>query len=439
MVALVLICVALGALRYDVAQMRNVQSSILMHAAQSEVVLEGVVVAEPDEREQHVKLTIETTAVEGVTDKVLVLVPLYPAYQYGDRLEINGTLEQPENFSSDDTGREFNYTKYLEKDGIHFVMYFPEVEQLGEGEGSAAKAKLFELKHAFLDSVGRVLHEPYAALLGGLVVGAKRSLGDELLEMFRVTGLIHIVVLSGYNVTIVAESLMRFFSFLPRTATLLLGSGSIVAFTIMTGASATVVRASIMAILIVVARALGRSADLPRLLLIALFLMVMHNPYIVLFDPSFQLSFTAMLGLIYLAPLFEVRFTRLPERFGLRSVAAATIATQIAVLPMLLYMMGDVSLVAVPVNLLVLLVIPMTMLLGFIAGVLGMASPTLAMPAAVGAFILLYYEIAVVKLFAAFPHASVTVKHFPFWALVGCYALLLWWYLRFVKQKIRTA
>ncbi|MEK7147475.1 MAG: ComEC/Rec2 family competence protein, partial [Patescibacteria group bacterium] len=103
------------------------------------------------------------------------------------------------------------------------------------------------------------------------------------LEKFRTVGVIHIVVLSGYNITIVAEFIMRLLAFLPRAARLAGGALAIILFAVMTGGSATIVRASLMAILVVVARATGRIYGITRALLLAGFLMVLHNPKILVF------------------------------------------------------------------------------------------------------------------------------------------------------------
>jgi competence protein ComEC len=423
-----------GVLRMDIAHMTSTEG-VLDNQLGETVRVEGIIVDEPDERDSTMRITvaIEDTTLHTKLTKVLVTTDIYPTYAYGDRLVLNGVLEKPENFLSD-TGRSFDYVGYLAKDNIHYQMYRPQIERIGSDEGNPIVASLLSLKFSFLEKVSLVLHEPYSALVGGLVVGAKQSLGENLLDMFRTVGLIHIVVLSGYNVTIIAESLMRVLGVLPRYARVTIGGMSIVGFAIMTGAGATIVRASIMALIVVVGRALGREADMLRLLAIAALMMILHNPMIVVYDPSFQLSFLATLGLILLPPMCEKYFTWMPEKFGLREVALATLTTQIFVLPALVYMMGEVSLVALVVNLLVLMVIPITMLFGFLAGVFGFISHTLSMIFAFFAFLFLYYEIFIVELFARVPFASVTVPHVSLvWVIVvyALYGVVIWrWYAK---------
>jgi len=217
--------------------------------------------------------------------------------------------------------------------------------------------------------------------------------------------------------------------FLPFTAQLIVGSLSIVFFALMTGAGATIVRASIMAILVLLARATGRVSDMTRLLFIAGFIMLLVNPKILVYDSSFQLSFLATFGLLYVSPLVAPYVSRVTDKWGLREVLIATLATQIFVLPAILYKMGEVSLVAVPVNMLVLLAIPLTMLLGFLAGLVGLVSTTLAWPFAFGAFFLLSYELFVVHIFSSIPFATLHISAFPFWAVTLwylVYVVILW-------------
>jgi len=209
--------------------------------------------------------------------------------------------------------------------------------------------------------------------------------------------------------------------FLPRVFATSFGVFSIIAFALMAGGSATVVRASIMALLVIVARLGSRKYDITRALLIAGFIMLINNPAILVFDPSFQLSFLATLGLVYVSPLVEKNLWFITEKAKLREVATATIATQIFVLPYILYQMGTLSIVALPVNLLILVAIPITMLFGLLTGMAGFVSLILATPFAYIAYSLLAYELGIVNWFARLPFASFSVPAFPFAVVILVY------------------
>lgn len=406
-----------------------------------EVVLEGVVIDEPDRRENTTRLMVEPSVIDGRrvvgSERVLVSYPRYPSVAYGDSIVASGTLMLPEDFETD-TGRVFAYRSYLHKDSIRYLMSFATVSVVGHDEGSWVLATLFGLKHSYLDSLARTIQEPEVSLLGGITVGSKESLGSDITDTFRTVGIIHIVVLSGYNISIVADSIMRTVSYggyLPRSISLAFGASGVVLFALMTGASATVVRASIMALLVVVARSTGRVYDIAKALMIAGFFMVLHSPYILVFDPSFQLSFVATLGLIVLGPLIEKRISFVPTTLGFREFTTATVATQIFVLPLLLYQSGQVSLVSLFANLLVLVAVPYAMLAGFLAGFFGLVSIVLAYPFALLAQLLLSYILFVADMLARIPFASVSVPPLPVWMVFGMYAALASLLLRMYRRS----
>ena len=441
LLALFVFASSLGMFRFDLSELHK-NNPVLESHLNERVIMRGTIVDEPDERQDSTRLTVALDLLVAeeetisVSARTLVVADLYPKFKYGDRLEISGLLAKPKNFA-DAGGKIFDYQSYLAKEGIYYQVIGPQMKLIASGRGNFLVSKLFNLKQAFIDNVARLIPEPHASLLGGLVVGAKQSLGKNLLDDFRRAGVIHIVVLSGYNLTIVAEAVIKFFTFLPRYLGQTFGALGIVLFAIMTGGSATVVRASIMALLVILARATGRRYDITRALLLAGFLMVLQNPKILVFDSSFQLSFMSTLALIYVSPLIEKHFSFVSEKFGLRSVLVATLATQIFVLPMLLFKMGELSLVALPVNLLVLSAIPATMFFGFLAGTVGFISTMLAFPFAFIAYGFLAYELQVVEFFSYLPFASVAVSNFPLWFAVLVYLLYLVIFLRFRPQLAR--
>ena len=393
--SLVFISAGLGVLRYDAVSLPK-QYSFFEKNIGSKFILEGVVVDEPDERENYTRLIIERDKV-----KTLVYAQNYPKFNYGDKVKISGVLKKPERFTAD-----FDWPAYLAKDDIYFEIFYPEIELVSSGNGSVIKRKLFELKSNFLSAISRVVPEPHAAFLGGITVGARRSIPKPLQDDFIKTGVIHIVALSGYNVTIVADGVMRAFSFLPQFLGVSLGALGIILFAIMTGASATVMRASIMALLALMARATGRIYTVSWALFLAAFFMILQNPKILRFDSSFQLSFLATLGLIYLAPFIESKLTFVPKKFKFREMMSATVSAQIMVTPLLVYKTGLLSFVSLPTNMLILIFIPITMFLGFAVGIIGMVNTTLSIPLGWISYALLQYEIWVIEFFAKISNVS---------------------------------
>jgi competence protein ComEC len=434
--ALVCICAALGVLRFDISTWGE-QDELFEQYLGEKVMVEGVIVREVDERAKNVQLMVQVESVgeARASRRVLVIADRFSKFEYGDRVRAEGTLEKPETFETD-LGRTFDYPGYLSARGISYTMPRANVERIGGGEGNPVLTFLFSVKRAFVRNIESLLPEPQAGLAEGLVLGVKRALGKDLENAFRDTGVIHIIVLSGYNVTIVVEAVMRLLFFLRPKARAAAGGAGILAFALIAGLSASVLRASLMAGLVLLARATGRKYDILRALVFAGVVMLVFNPKLLVFDPGFQLSFLATLGLVLVAPLVEQKLWRVPTRLQIREFVTSTIATQILVLPLLLYSTGILSVVALIVNVLVLPVVPLTMLLVFLSGAIGFLSHILALPVAYGAYILLGYIITVVEWFASLPFAAFSIPAFPFWIVALSYlviALVLWRVYR--KQK----
>ncbi len=431
LVSIVLVCFCLGAGRFHLKDIGE-NKQILDNFIDRDVEISGIIVNEVEHRQstQRIILEAESITLMGrdyeTESKILVSTELYPEFSCGDRIVVSGTLEKPENFTTD-IGKEFDYINYLKKDSIFYTVSFADVELVRAGNGRPIKSMILGLKTKFLDKVESVIPKPESSLLSGLLLGVKESLGKNLEQDFIDTGLVHIIVLSGYNVTIIAEAVIKTLSFLSVMAGIYVGGAFIVIFAIMTGAGATIIRASVMALLALVARATGRRYEITRALLLAAMIMIMHNPYILVFDISFQLSFLATLGLIYMAPIMERIFRFLPKVLAIREITGATLGVQIFVLPFILWKIGNFSIVAPLTNLLVLPLIPATMFYGFIAGMLGFLAHFVAVPFGFIAFALLKYEVFVVELFARLPFASITVARFPLVFVIISYIVLIWW------------
>jgi competence protein ComEC len=447
-ISVIFLGMALGVARYEIKDARQ-DFSWLDERVGARVELNGVVVEEPDERENYTRLIVEVEEeAEGLTGdgaRMLIYASHYPVSNYGDRVKLKGLLKKPSNFVSDSgTGSDFSWIDYLAKDDIYYEMFYPQIEQLPRSDLGKIKVKekLFAIKGKFLSALERILPEPHSAFMGGVTIGAKQSIPKTLQEDFRRTGVIHIIVLSGYNITIVADVIMRIFGFLPHFVGLGLGSLGIILFVIMTGASATAVRASIMALLVLLARSTGRIYTITRALFIAGFLMVLQNPKILRFDSSFQLSFLATLALIYFAPHIEKKLKFVPKKFKMREMVTATVSAQILVLPLLLYKTGLFSVVSLPVNILILAFIPITMALGFLTGITGMFAGTLfapisflSIPLGWTSYAFLQYELWIVKIFAKLPFASFNLSAFPLWLMWLIYAFLAMWIYKKKKEE----
>jgi competence protein ComEC len=135
------------------------------------------------------------------------------------------------------------------------------------------------------------------------------------------------------------------------------------------------------------------------------------------------LSVLATFGLITLAPWVEQKIWRVPnyKKFDLRSIIATTIAVEIFVTPALLYFSGTLSFFALPANILALPVVPLAMLSGFIAGLAGLLSPTVALLPALLCDLFLKWMMLVATTTEALPFSTATIAQFPAWILIAAY------------------
>ncbi|MBI5003771.1 ComEC/Rec2 family competence protein [Candidatus Kaiserbacteria bacterium] len=404
------------------------------------VTVTGYIFAEPDARETNTRLSIRahtlTTAAGSSTihTGILAVLPPHTHATYGDEIVVSGILREPESFDTT-LGRVFNYPAYLAVSGISYQLTSAHIDSIGENSGNAGYALVIRIKEVYLRGLHRALAEPYAGLAGGITVGDKRSIGEDLSADFQRASLIHMLVLSGYNITVVINAAAYIFSRFPRI--IQFGtSGSIVVFFIaLSGGASSAVRAGLMALIAVYARQHGRVFLPLRAVGTVAVGMALWNPYIVAFDPGFQLSALATIGLVAFTPIFAARMQWLTESFALREVTASTIATQLTVLPLLLYQNGQLSLVALPANILALAPVPFAMFASFVAAIGGIFSDTLAAIIGLPAYLLLSYIITITRFFGSLPFASVSIQAFGFGWLVGAYAALFLIWKHTYKEK----
>jgi competence protein ComEC len=425
-----LVCMTLGSGRVLLAE-RDVPP-VLRTDVSEVVTYEGVVVADPDIREVSQRVVVRVEKGEEEI-RLLTVAPRYPVLSYGDTVRVTGELSYPEPFETLG-GRVFDYPAYLRKDGILLMLPQAEVEKI---ETSVPRSMyvlraLFAARKAFASGVARAIPEPAASLAMGMLVGGKQGLGKELLEAFTLSGLLPIVVLSGYNVMIVAEAVLRMLKRTPQRFATSVAALTIILFVLSAGAGASAFRAGSMACIALFARATGRTYDALRILFVVFVFMVAWNPYLLLHDPGFQFSFAATLGIIIGSPTVSGWLSWIRSSL-VREVSATTIAAQLFVLPLLLYETGMLSLVAVPANILALPLVPLAMLLSFMAGIVGIIIPAAAPLAGLPAYLVLSLVIAIATTSAELPLAAHTISQFPFFVVILLYALLVALLLKYKK------
>jgi len=474
------ICVCMAALLVGMMLIWNKTNSdqrkSLVNLHDEEVVLVGKIYQDPDRREgvAYYRVRVEKVYFEDnwyeAGTRIMLRAERYPEYEYGDVLQIAGKLEEPPE------DEDFSYKQYLIRQGIYSWMQRSEqVDRIGQNQGSVFLASIFRIKHTLESQINELWPEPESSLLAGLLLGVRRGFSEEFQDALKRTGTTHIIAISGYNISIIVLLLQRLMSqTIPRKKQLPIFTIGIILFTILVGASASVVRAALMGWLVLLAAYLGRLSRVTTSLLLASSLMIILNPF-TLWDLGFQLSFLATAGIIWIYPLVgqsswykKVLEDRKPKSNdqdnGLNDQAKAskgrlfrlsqkvysgswvyvwetlmvTLAAQVLVLPIILYNFGEISLISPLVNLFVLFPIPAAMLFGFLAALLGFISPLLALPISFVAWVILHYIVEVIRFASGFPIALITFSHFPIQLVVAWFLLvaaLAWYIKRQTKNK----
>jgi ComEC/Rec2-related protein len=234
------------------------------------------------------------------------------------------------------------------------------------------------IRHKFFSAIHRALPEPQASLGLGYLVGLRVSIPKDLSDQLALVGLTHIIAVSGYNLTIIVQAMRRLFGKKSAYQAVLFSGLLIVGFLLVAGSSAPINRAAIVSGLGLLAWYFGRVIRPSVLLLVSGAATGLVNPLYVWGDPGWYLSFLAFAGVLLLAPAITRRYFSHKPPGVVKQTLIETLCAQIATAPYVLYLFGGVSVIAPVANVLVLPMIPVVMLLVFTVGVVAMISVPVA-------------------------------------------------------------
>ena len=420
-IAVFLLSIAVGLVRSEIffahAAAQNITKLI-----SEEHIFHGVVNNPPIHQNKSVRYSFTITSVERVSlpvtgEKIDVVARPFPEVAMGDRLILNCQPRAEEmngNFSA--------------------ICLFPEVA-VAPRSSYGLKGILSVIKDRYVSSLNRILPEPAAGFVTGLIIGGRSGLSQEWRDALNTTGTAHLVALSGYNVTIIASFIFFILEALAMPRRWRVAAIGIILslFVIMVGAEASIVRAAIMGMLVVIARHVGRPASSRNAIALAAVVMLTLEPTLLAQDIGFQLSFLATLGMIYLYPILEKKTARWPNIFKFKEALLMAVSAEIFVTPLILYYFERLSLVAPLVNMLVVPSVPFIMLFGFLGGLMGLIAVPLGQIAGFGGWLGATYVLGVIRLASRLPLAAVSFS-VDWWSLIIYYVvlgiLLIWHYAK---------
>jgi len=329
--------------------------------------------------------------------KIKISTSRFPEINYGDFIRISGKISNK---------------------SYGVLMYFPKIETINNSSNlmQASLKKINTLRQKLIMLFSKTLPSPSSSLLLGIIFGIKEQMPKDFTNNLRTSGVFHVIAASGMNVTLIGGFISTLFAFfLKRQIAIGLSILGITFYAILAGLEPSIVRASIMGILVFSAQIMGRQTLAINGLSLAGFTMLFLDPTLTS-DVGFQLSFAATLGILYIKPLFG-------KQEGFVSEILTTIAAQIATLPILLANFGTYSIYSILANGLVLWTVPILMMVGGLGAVLSFILAPLGQLLIYLCYPLLLYFEAAVNFFGKIG-GVLTIKNFPWQFAAGYYCLL---------------
>ena len=401
--------------------------------------IEGMVCTEPEAGNTTSILQLSASEIQRdgvkkeISGKALIRVPRYQEYHYGDILRITGKLETPPQFD------DFDYKGYLARQGIYSVINYPKIEILDTGRGFKPLAWIYSLRNRLSQSLSLALPEPQASLAQGILLGLRGNIPYPLNQAFSRTGTAHVLAISGINISIVIGMLLAagIWIFGKRYSIYIwLALLAIWLYALVTGMNPPVVRGAVMGSMFLTAEYLGRQRSASTALAFAAAVMIGIEPQ-VLWDASFQLSFLAMAGLIFISPYLQAWGRKgVTAAVGREGTAASlcnfaadsfavTLAAILATWPVIAYYFDVVSFVGLPATFFALLALPGIIITSALVAGAGLLAPFLAQALGWIAWLFPSYFILVVQAFDALPFSSTKLSSIHIWQIWIYYALLV--------------
>jgi len=312
--------------------------------------------------------------------------------EYGDCFRGTGLVVRPTTQAS-----------YFLKEKMYGTIQYPKLYLLENHKKSFFGGLVISARKTIIKTFESVLSRDEAIFLAGLTIGAKGDFPQELQMAMKKSGTTHLVALSGYNIMIVISALMLcFVRFIKKRYAIIATGFFVFLFCIFAGGESSLMRAAILGCVGMVAGEFGRKFDVRQAVIVAAVIMALINPFVLMFDVGFQLSFAAFLGIAYCSPALRELF-HMNEEQKIKNLFIDALSAQLATLPIIAMQFGTMSFVGIVSGLVLLELIPITMGFGFIASFFSFISSSLALIPLLFARVFLVFELWIIKLFGSIP------------------------------------
>ena len=391
---------------------------------------------------EKISLKVKVDQIErgdySIRTQGLILVNTYLddcPYEYGDVLKIKGKLEKPirqKNFG------EFDYELYLAREKIFTYLNIwqeKDIKKIGEDDSNFLVSFSLSARDKIKEITKQTLPPPYNYLLIGMLLGEKGFIPPDLKEVFAEAGVMHILAVSGLHVGIIAMALLVFLSILrlPKKLKLLTLILILIIYASITGFRPSVLRATIMFILLIGGKLIDRNRNLNISLFFAAFLILLLNP-LILYDAGFLLSFIVTFFIINLSPILQGLFSKIVV--WIKNPLAVSTAAWIGIFPLSAYFFSKVSIISIVSNIFIIPLTGIAVILGFVTFFIGLASISLASIIANINYLILNLITLIAKSFSLLPFAFIYVAQ-PSIMVIALYYLTIFLIIEiFYKKKL---
>ncbi|MCP4522845.1 MAG: ComEC/Rec2 family competence protein [Candidatus Gracilibacteria bacterium] len=331
--------------------------------------------------------------------EVLIKTPDMYKLKKGDRIQTKTKF-----YFFKDT-ESFSYKSYMNSKNIYASSHINSLHTIDYMPPNRLQLSALQLRESLLSVIYEIYPKNEAIFLGGILLGARESLSDEIKEDFNNSGLTHFIAVSGFNITILILFLTYVLKYFPKTIQIFGISIFILFFVLLVGDTAPVIRAAFMGLLGYVILISGRKGHSYSLISFTALIMILFSPLSLNYDVSFHLSFLAVLGIIFMQSFYKKVFAKAPEFLAIKEALVLTFSALTFTLPLMLFNFGQVSILSPLANISVTRTIPIAMLLGFISIIVYFVSPFFGEIIGYFTWVLLKFDMNMVELFGNFEHA----------------------------------
>ena len=385
---------------------------------------------------ENINIIIESSAkVQKFGYQYKVYIPEYQArafmtidnksLEYGNQLEINAKTSIP---------KEMGIRRFILGRNTHIYMTISKYQVLDsvpcQLQCQVIKS-ISSLRNMIIMRIDEAYPNQVGEFLKGILIGYTDTLPNDIKESFKKTGVSHILAVSGYNMAIIVmlvyqqlinRQIARPISFWTTIIIMII-------FTLLTGAEASIMRAGIFAMLILGAEQIQRYVGGIRPLILCATILVIINPFYIAYDIGFQLSFLAVIGLIIYGQIFKTYTEGIPS-LGVLPMIGETFFAQLLVLPILIYYFGQISIISILANILIVPIIPLAMAWASITS-LFLSWSIFTYPLVV----IIQLVLSINKYLASIVWASIDIPKPSGFMVILIYIIFVLWYFWYKKTR----